>query len=301
MEEQTLTAGEALQKTYSALEGAQVPFARDEAEFILMHVLDCRRHELFLGARRLLTAKEAALLEDAIERRRKREPSQYIFGEAEFRGRPFKVGRGVLIPRPETELLVEEALREAPSFNSGSLVIIDLCTGSGCIAVSIALELANPSVWATDISEKALKIAEENARRLGASGRVTFLQGDLFSPVSDRLRGKAQMVLANPPYITGKDMANLAPEVAGFEPKEALYGGEDGLDIIRRIIRTAPSYLVEGGLLLMEIGYDQTDTVTEMTESSSEYAEVKILKDYNGIGRILKARTKVENQEAPGQ
>lgn len=300
MEEQTLTAGEALQKVFRALEGASVPFARDESEFILMHILRCRRHELFLDARRLLTTKEAALLEDAVERRSKREPSQYIFGEAEFRGRPFKVSRGVLIPRPETELLVEEAVRQAPSFNS-ALKIIDLCTGSGCIGVSTALEIENSKVWATDISERALETADENARRLGASDRVTFLQGDLFDPVPDELRSMAHMVLANPPYITGKDMASLAPEVADFEPREALYGGEDGLNIIRRIIKTAPLYLVEGGLLLMEIGYDQPDAVMEMTESAGAYEGVKILKDYSGIGRILKARTKARNPEVSGR
>lgn len=296
-----LTAGEALQKAFSALEGAAVPFARDEAEFILMHILNCRRHELFLDARRPLTPEEAALLEDAVKRRCNREPSQYIFGEAEFRGRPFKAARGVLIPRPETEILVEEAVREAPSFNSGSLRIIDLCTGSGCIAISTALEIENSSVWATDISEKALEIAKENAARLGASGRVTFLQGDLFAPVPDGLKAMAHMVLANPPYITGKGMGELAPEVADFEPKEALYGGDDGLDIIRRIIRTAPLYLVEGGLLLMEIGYDQTDSVLELTEGSGVYEGVKILKDYGGIGRILKARSKRNNQEVSGR
>lgn len=294
MEEQTLTAGEALQKALCAFEGASIPYARDESEFILMHILKCKRHELFLDARRLLTLEEAAVLKDVIARRLHREPSQYIFGEAEFMGRPFKVARGVLIPRPETELLVAEAVKEAPSFKAASLKIIDLCTGSGCIAISAVLEIKNSEVWATDISEDALKIAKQNAGRLSASEKVTLLHGDLFNPVPDELKGNAHMVLANPPYITGKDMTKLAPEIADFEPREALYGGTDGLDIIRRIIESAPRYLVEGGLILIEIGYDQPDAARELAESSGVYDEVKILKDYGGIGRILKARTKLK-------
>ncbi|MCC6502853.1 MAG: peptide chain release factor N(5)-glutamine methyltransferase [Deltaproteobacteria bacterium] len=292
MEEKTLSAGEALHKTFTALSGALIPYARDEAEFILMHVLKCRRHELFINAKRPLTPEEAACLEEATARRLLREPAQYIFGEAEFMGRAFKVSRGVLIPRPETELLVEEAIKEAPSFGPGDLTIIDLCTGSGCIAVSTALEIKNSHVYATDISDKALIIAKENAGRLSAAGKITFLPGDLFGPVPAELKAKTHMVLTNPPYITEKDMAALAPEVADFEPKEALYGGVDGLDIIRRILDSAHEYLAAGGLLLMEIGYDQSKAVLELAESSGEYEKIEILKDYGGIGRILKARSK---------
>ena len=283
MEEKTLSAGEALHKTFTALSGALIPYARDESEFILMHVLKCRRHELFINARRPLTPEEAACLEEATARRLLREPAQYIFGEAEFMGRAFKVSCGVLIPRPETELLVEEAIKEAPSLGPGDLTIIDLCTGSGCIAVSTALGIKNCRVYATDISDKALIIAKENAGRLSAAGKITFLQGDLFGPVPAELKAKTHMVLTNPPYITEKDMAALAPEVADFEPAEALYGGVDGLDIIRRILDSAHEYLAAGGLLLMEIGYDQSKAVLELAESSGEYEKMEILKDYGGI------------------
>lgn len=291
MEEHGLTVGEALIWAFGELSGAQIPYARDESEFLLMHVLGCRRHELFLDARRLLTPAESGVLKEAVARRLKREPAQYIFGEAEFRGRAFKVTKAVLIPRPETELLVEEALKEAPSFGAENLTVIDLCTGSGCIAVSAALEM-RCIVLATDISNEALAMAKENAQRLGAAERVSFLSGDLFEPIPEELKGMAHMVLANPPYITGKDMEELEPEVRDFEPRQALYGGDDGLDIIRRIITDAPAYLAPGGLLLIEIGYDQSETARALAADSGKYEGVEILKDYAEIGRILKARSK---------
>jgi release factor glutamine methyltransferase len=292
MEEHTLTVAEALLWAFEELSAADIPFSRDESEFILMHVLDCGRSELFLNARRTLTQAEADFLREAAKRRLAREPAQYIFGEAEFRGRSFKVTRDVLIPRPETELLVEEALKEAPSFGGSGSTIIDLCTGSGCIAISIALEMGC-RVLASDISGKALEVASGNARMLEADQKVSFLEGDLFAPIPERAKGRTHMVLTNPPYINGKDMAALAPEVKDFEPRQALYGGPDGLDIIRRIIEEAPGWLVPGGLLLMEIGYDQADSVRMLAGEPGTYGHIEILKDYAGIGRILKALSKV--------
>lgn len=291
MEEHGLTVGEALIWAFEELSGADILYARDESEFLLMHVLDCKRHELFLNARRVLTARESQLLREAAGRRVAREPAQYIFGEAEFRSRPFKVTRDVLIPRPETELLVDEALKEAPAYGPGALTVIDLCTGSGCIAISAALEM-NCEVFAADISEKALDTARENAEKLGAARKISFFCGDLFEPMPLEIKGRAHMVLTNPPYITGKDMEALAPEVKDFEPRQALFGGSDGLDVIRRIITEAPLYLTPGGILLMEIGYDQGEAVTMLARDSGGYGRIEILKDYAGIGRILKARSK---------
>jgi len=290
MEEHGLTVSESLVWLFGELSGARVPHARDEAEFMLMHILGCPRSELFLNARRVLTEKEETLLHEAASRRLKREPAQYIFGESEFRGRAFKVTRDVLIPRPETELLVEEAARHAPSLGP-DLKIIDLCTGSGCIAISVALE-TGAEVYATDISSKALDVAKGNSMRLGAATKTTFLLGDLFGPLPTGLKGRAAMVLANPPYINEKDMETLEPEVADFEPKEALYGGADGMDVIRRIIAEAPEYLAPGGLLLMEMGYDQAKAVRSLTEASRRYEQIEIMKDYAGIERILKASPK---------
>lgn len=292
MEEHGLTTSEALVWTFGELSGKGVPFPRDEAEFILMHVLHCKRSELFLNARRVLAKEEAQLLRSSVERRTEREPSQYIFGEAEFRGRAFKVTRDVLIPRPETELIVEEALKEAPSFGSGRIEVVDLCTGSGCIGVSAALELKDCEVFATDISGKALMVAEENATRLGASQKMRFAVGDLFAPLPESFKGRVDMVLSNPPYITEKDMASLEPEVREYEPAMALYGGQDGLEAIRRILHDAPEWLSPGGLILMEIGYDQKEAALMLADGSGRYDKTEIMKDYAGIGRIFKARTK---------
>lgn len=292
MEEHGLTTSEALHRAFDELSGSCVPSAREEAEFILMHVLGCKRSELFLNARRVLTEDEDRLLNAALERRIRREPSQYIFGEAEFRGRAFRVTRDVLIPRPETELIVTEALKEADSFGTGRLTIIDLCTGSGCIGISAAIEMKDCEVFATDISGKAIAIAEENAKRLGAGAKVRFCPGDLFGPLPDEIKGRAHMVLSNPPYITEKDMHSLEPEVRDHEPRAALFGGKDGMDIIRRILKEAPGYLVPGGLLLMEIGYDQKEAATMLARDAGAWDSIEILKDYAGIGRILKARTK---------
>lgn len=290
--EHGLTASEALIWTFGELSRNGVPFARDESEFILMHVLRCKRSELFLNARRELTEEEEQVLRNAVARRIRREPSQYIFEEAEFRGLAFKVTRDVLIPRPETELLVEEALKEADSIKDRPVEVIDLCTGSGCIGISIAAGIKDCEVFATDVSGKAIAIAEENANRLGATEKVRFGLGDLFGPVPEGLKGRTDMVLSNPPYINEKDMAALEPEVRDFEPGEALFGGKDGMEIIRRILTEAPEWLRPGGLLLIEIGYDQSGMVTVEAGSSGRFDDIEIVKDYAGIGRILKARSK---------
>lgn len=290
--EHGFTASEALVWTFGELSRNGVPFARDESEFILMHVLRCKRSELFLNARRELTDEEEQALARAVERRTGREPSQYIFGEAEFLGRTFKVTRDVLIPRPETELLVEEALKEAISIKDGRVTVVDLCTGSGCIGISVAAGLKDCDVIATDISERALAIAKENSIRLGTAEKVRFGLGDLFGPVPETLKGRIDMVLSNPPYIDEKDMASLEPEVKDFEPVQALSGGTDGMDIIKRVLQDSPEWLRPGGLLLMEIGYDQSAAVTSLASASARFSDIEIVKDYAGIGRILKARSK---------
>lgn len=291
MDKDAMTTSEALVWAFGELSRGGMPSARDEAEFIMMHVLGCKRSELFLNARRVLAAPEEALLRSAVARRMKREPSQYIFGEAEFRGRAFRVTPDVLIPRPETELMVDEALREAKGLSSGGLKVVDLCTGSGCIGVSVALEIEGCEVVAADISEKALAVARGNALSLGAGRNISFLQGDLFEALPDGLRGQVDMVLTNPPYISDEEMTSLAPEVREHEPLEALRGGADGLDMVRRILSQAPKYLRPGGLLLMEMGYGQDDSVARLAGSSGAWGTVDIIKDYAGIGRILKARS----------
>lgn len=290
--ETPLKIGEALVWAFEELSKALVPEPRAEAEFILMHVLGSRRHELFLNARATVTGAQEAELRQAVARRVRREPAQYIFGQAEFRGLSFKVTRDVLIPRPETELLVGEAAKAASALEGGAITIIDLCTGSGCIAIAAAKEIEGSVVYATDISAAALGVARENAATLGAADRVSFYEGDLFAPLPDGIRHSAEMVLSNPPYIAADEIERLDPEVRDFEPRAALEAGPDGLAFIRRIVAACPEYLAPGGWLMLEMGYGQAAKAREATEESAAFTDMEILKDYAGIERILKARLK---------
>ncbi|MBE7415767.1 MAG: peptide chain release factor N(5)-glutamine methyltransferase [Deltaproteobacteria bacterium] len=287
----TETIGEALTRVREALSRAGIPEPDIEAELMLMRLLGVKRHSLFLDAGMGLSSKKTAELQDVLLRRLKREPSQYIFGEADFRGLTLKVTKDVLIPRPETELLAGEAVKLGKEMDP-ALAVIDPCTGSGCIAISIASEVPGPAVYATDISEKALTVARENAARAGVAERVRFLQGDLFTPLPDELKGRAGIIVSNPPYVPERDMEGLAPEVRDFEPRGALAGGEDGLSFIRRIVGEAPLFLAPGGWLLIEMGYGQSGEVRRMAEDDGRYDNIEIIKDYGKIDRILKASHK---------
>lgn len=273
----------------------KVPEAKIDAEYLLSHILKCKRQELYLNPNTQLTNQEINTFKGFIQKRSKREPLQYIIGEEEFRGLIFKVTRDVLIPRPETELLVEEAVkiieRQRAKGKGQKTNVIDLCTGSGCIAVSIAKEIDNCKVYATDISEKALAVAKENAKGHRVEDRITFLQGSFLEPLKDKgLEGKIDIMLSNPPYVSKKDMEKLQPEIKEYEPPLALYGGEDGLDSYRTIIPDAISYLKDGGCLIFEIGYGQAEGVKELFGKNLAYVKIEIIKDLSGIERVVKAR-----------
>lgn len=287
-----MTINEALTWAINKLEEFKIPDAREEAEFLLTHLLKRKRHELYLNPGLQLTDAEEDDFLSFIERRANREPAQYIAGETEFRGLAFKVTKDTLIPRPETELLIDEALEAARSFKDKAITIIDLCTGSGCIAVSAAIELPESIVFATDISKAALVVAGENARRHGVEGRMIFIEGDLFWPLRDTGFKGAHIIVTNPPYVAETEKESLAPEVKDFEPHAALFGGADGLAVIKRIIKKAPDFLLPGGYLIMEIGWDQAEEVRELLEADGRYEEVKVRKDYGGVERIVVGRRK---------
>ncbi|MBI1911127.1 MAG: peptide chain release factor N(5)-glutamine methyltransferase [Deltaproteobacteria bacterium] len=291
-EQKGVTIRTALQEAIKKLEAARVPDAKAEAEFLLTHLLFLKRHELFLDPERQLTKKESELWNSFIERKANREPSQYIIGETEFYGYRFKVTPDVLIPRPETELLVEEAIKTASSFK-GEINIVDLCTGSGCIAIAVAKEIKSSNVFATDISAGALKVAAENAKLNSITERVSFFEGDLFKPLEGTgLENKIHLILSNPPYVSTKDKEILEPEVRDFEPASALLAGDNGLEFYRRIILEAPLYLLSGGYLIMELGYGQADLVRSMAEENGRFASIEVKKDYSGIERVFKAQIK---------
>ena len=193
----------------------KIPEAKIDAEYLLSHILKCKRQELYLNSERQLTNQVINTFKGFIQKRSKREPLQYIISEEEFRGLTFKVTRDVLIPRPETEFLVEEAVkiieRQRAKGKGQKAIIIDLCTGSGCIAVSIAKEIPDSKIYATDISEKALAVAKENAKRHGVEDRITFLQGSFLEPLKDkRLEGRIDIILSNPPYVSKKTWENYS-------------------------------------------------------------------------------------------
>ncbi len=265
-----------------------IPAPHAEAEYLLAHALKCDKKDIIINHDKVLNNNETDLFKELIDRRLKREPSQHIIGEEEFWGLTFKVNKDVLIPRPETQLLVKEALNEAKKC-SPEINIIDLCTGSGCIAISMAHELPESKVYAIDISANALEVARENAKRHGVDERITFCEGDLFNPIESLgLKGKIDLFLSNPPYVSKKMMEELQPEIDLYEPVLAVAGGEDGFDYYRKIIPEAALYIKPGGFFFLEIGYGQTDGTMSLIEQAKVYKDIEVMKDFADIDRVFK-------------
>jgi release factor glutamine methyltransferase len=232
-----------------------------------------------------LQQEERGRFKTLIRQRVQGTPTQYLTGKQEFWSLDFEVAPGVLIPRPETEHLVEAAMKFSAQFASPT--IVDIGTGSGIIAIALKHELPHAQMYAGDISESALTIAKQNAETLLANGEsITFYQGDLFEPFRDL---SFDLIVSNPPYISAADYASLAPEVRDHEPKLALYAGEKGLDIYQRLVVQAPHYLNSGGYLVIEIGYGQKDDVVGMVAEHG-FAVEEIMKDYAGIERVIVAQ-----------
>ena len=219
-----------------------------------------------------------------IERRKKGEPVAYITGWKEFWSIPLKVNRDVLIPRPETEFLVEQIIGLLGGRTECKL--LELATGSGAISVASAVCLHQVHVTATDVSPEALRVARENARMNGVADRITFLQGDLFTPVA----GLFDVIASNPPYVSEEEYCRISPGVRDFEPAVALLAGPDGTEFHRALIRGATEHLVGGGWLLLEIGAGQDVRIEEMIRAADVYEEIGFVRDYSGIIRIAKAR-----------
>jgi release factor glutamine methyltransferase len=278
--------------------------ARLEAELLLAEALRLDRRNLYLNPEMLLESQAEAKFRSLLARRRRGEPVAYITGRREFWSLDFTVTPAVLVPRPETEILVESAvsLLSEPPLNlplgkgekkrgSRRLRILDLGTGSGAVAVSLAQEISHAEIWATDISSDALDIARANARRYGFERRIHFFSGDLFEPVRD-LQECFDAIVANPPYVRRADLDSLPRDVRDFEPRVALDGGADGLDFYRRIVPQAPRYLAAGGFLALEIGADLGDDVVRLFATAGGYAPSRRERDYAGRERVVSARLK---------
>ncbi|MFA4993400.1 MAG: peptide chain release factor N(5)-glutamine methyltransferase [Candidatus Omnitrophota bacterium] len=257
----------------------------NEAELVLTHVLDCGRLSLYLNKDINLGADISALLSSILKRRILGEPVQYILGETEFMGLKFKVDNRALIPRPETEILVEQALIRLQEAEIASPKILDLGTGSGCIAVSIAKSLKHADVWASDISSTALQLAGENAALNNVE--IKFIKSDLFDALKFK-KNRFDLIISNPPYVSSEEFHALAKEIS-FEPPLALKAGEDGLDFYRRIISRAEGYLKDNGLLIFEVGLNQAYPVKGMLEEEG-FDQTELIKDYNNIERVVAAK-----------
>jgi release factor glutamine methyltransferase len=258
--------------------------ARLDAETLLLQAIGQSRSWLLGHTFDPVTPGVEDTLAPLLLRRLKGEPIQYILGQTEFYGLPFRVADGVLIPRPETEHLVEEALRVAANWPVPR--ILDIGTGSGAIAIALAHGLPQACVTTVDISPEALAIARENAVGNGVGERIRFLNGDLLQPVAGQ---EFELIVSNPPYVPLGDFETLAVEVREHEPHTALFAGVDGLDIYRRLIPSAREHLVPGGWLLLEIGYSQQAAVETLLEAAG-YAEIRFLPDYQGIARVACAK-----------
>jgi len=289
------TVGQALKKISKIFKNKGITNSEREAEILLSYFLKMNRSKMYLNGDRELKNKEKLQLEDMIEKRIKKIPLQYITKHQEFMGMDFLVEKGVLIPRPETEILVEEIIKKLKNYKySNNLEVADLGTGTGVIAISIAKFTEDVIIYATDISKNSLQIALKNAKKHNCKDKIIFLQGDLFEPFIGRIKKNSlDGIVSNPPYINSYDFESLSPEVKNNEPKIALFGGIDGLGYYRKIIKKSPQYLKRNGFLALEVGLNQSKMVEELILKENNFnQDIEIIKDYLGIERVVIAYRK---------
>ena len=268
------------------LQESGVEEAALEAGVLVRHVLSLDRAGLLARPETPLAPAQAAALEALLARRLRREPLAYVLGRREFHGLDFRVTADVMVPRPETETLVDEALAWARA-RPAPVTIADVGTGSGCIAVTLAVRLPDARLLAADVSAAALAVAEDNARRHGVAERVRLLHGDLLQP----LPGPVDLIVANLPYIPSGRIDGLQPEVRDYEPRGALDGGPDGTDLLRPLLRQAGAHLRPGGAVMLEIDEEQGATMSEEARRAFPAAAVHVLPDLSGRDRVLVVQT----------
>ena len=283
--EKVWTVKAILESSAAFLKGKGSESPRLESEILLAHVLGIDRIQLYVRFGQALTDDQRSAMRDLIRRRAAAEPVAYLVGHREFFGRKFAVTHDVLVPRPATETLVMEALEAGKQVENPA--VLDLCTGSGCVAVAVAAGLRDARVTATDLSDDALAVAAGNARAHGVEDRLTFAGGDLFAavPAGDTF----DLVLANPPYVRDDEWAGLPPDVRDHEPKLALLSGPDGLALARRLVAEAPARLNPGGSLMIEVAGPQTPAVEALMRDAG-LTDVRAVKDADGIPRVVIGR-----------
>lgn len=289
------TIKKAIDWAFQYLERRRIENPHLNAELLVSYILGKTRLKLYLEREYLLSSSELSLFKELVIQRSHYIPLAYLTKEQDFMGLKFKVNSDVHIPRPETEILVEESLEIIkrmvfPAKSEETLddfVIIDLGTGCGNIAIKLAKELEKSKVYAVDISSKALKVAQGNAKFHNLDKKISFLLGDLFFPLAHlKLEGKVNLIISNPPYVSSEEMDNLPSEVKR-EPKVALEGGGDGLSVYRRIISQSAKFLRKAGFLALEIGYKQAGAVGELILAQEELSTPQVIPDYEGIERVI--------------
>lgn len=266
--------------------GSESP--RLDAEILLAHARSCPRIQLYTQYDAPLTPEERATMRDLVRRRAAHEPVAYLVGFREFFGLDFDVAPGVLIPRPDTESLVMTALEVANECTAPR--ILDVCTGTACIPIAIAASCPSAVCTAIEIDERARSIGRRNIEKHKLTDRITLLSGDLFSSLDSGIA--FDVITSNPPYVTDAEMNTLQPDIRLHEPELALRGGVDGLDIVKRLITDAASWLTEGGTLLLETGSQQGETVCQLIAATGHYEPAQIVKDPGGRSRVVRARKK---------
>lgn len=294
------TVGLALVAATQRLSSNGIESPKLDSEVLLSHVLGCTRAQLYAYPERLLTNDERGCFERLVVRRCQHEPVAYLVGQKAFYGLDFVVDQRVLIPRPETELLVDMVLDVALQYDAlrsngrnGSqpvapgLLVADIGTGSGVVSIAVAANTSATKVYAVDISPEALEVARINIQRHGLEVRIQLFQGDLLMPLPEPV----DIIAANLPYVTVREWCSLTPGIVNYEPALALLGGADGLDIIRRLLEQAPEHLRPGGVILLEVGASQGSAVAEMARQCFPHAMIEVLTDYGFRERIVRVQT----------
>lgn len=284
-EEACKTYRELFEEGRRILEQAGLPDAALDARFLLEEVCGTNLQTLLVFPEKKVTEEEVKQYRAFVQRRKDREPTAMILGEWDFMGLTFRLNKSTLIPEQDTEVLVETALEELKRRGPGEapLRILDLCTGSGCILLSLLHELRNAGGLGTDLSEEALEAARENAVRLGLQERGTFRQGDLWEPVGDE---RFDLIVSNPPYVPTDVIPTLEPEVRCGEPYAALDGGEDGLVFYRRILKEAAGHLKPSGIIIVESGFDEAAQIAALMQDQ-KLRGIRTVKDYGGLDRVV--------------
>ncbi len=280
-----------LQWTTDYFREKKIDAPRLTAEVLLAHVLGCKRISLYTGYDNVPNDSQLARFRELVRERVKGVPAKYLTGHCEFMSMDFDVNPSVMIPRSETETLVEKALELLSAGDVPAPQIIDLATGCGNIAIVLASRLPGAELVATDVSAEALATARGNARRHGVEGRIRFLQGDLYEALSALPSPpQADMITANPPYVSDAEWASLPREIREHEPERALRAGQTGLEAIQRVVAGAPAFLKSGGHMLVEIGEGQAKAAVQSAAEAKEFTSCELVRDYGGTERILAAR-----------